>query len=125
MSLPLSSAALAALFLLVSACESQPAWERDFQSEVVSESTQADVRAKFGVPELVTPLDDGGEIWIYRYSRGKFSAGYSAMSECKEYSLTFDKKKILRNTRQVDCSGRLPGYDPSEDVKYLKEPGAR
>jgi hypothetical protein len=125
MSPSFTSAALAALFLSVMACESQPRWERDFQSEVVSESTQADVRGKFGTPEMVTPLEDGSEIWIYRYSRGKFSTGYSAMSECREYSLTFDKKKVLRNTRQVDCSGRLPGYDPREDERYLKEPGAR
>lgn len=106
-------------------CETQPQYERDFQAEVVNQSTQDDVRSKFGTPEMVTPLADGGEVWVYRYSRGKFSTGYAATAECWEYSLTFNAKKVLRKSDAVNCSGKLPGYDPKEDEKYLKEPGQR
>jgi len=107
------------------ACETQPQYERDFQAEVVNQSTQADVQSKFGNPEMVTPLNDGGEVWTYRYSRGKYSTGYAATSECWEYSLTFDAKKLLRKSAASNCSGKLQGYDPKEDEKYLKEPGQR
>lgn len=107
---------------MLTACASDPPWERDFHSEVVNQSTQADVVKKFGEPELVTPLDNGGAIWVYRYSRGTFSSGYTAVSECWEYSLTFDAQKILRAANEVSCSGKLKGYDPTEDEKYLQRP---
>jgi hypothetical protein len=112
--------AFSALILLLGACVTEPPWEKDFHSEVVNQSTQEDVVKKFGQPELVTPLDDGGSIWTYRYSRGTFRSGYAATSECWEYSLTFDSRKILRAAKELDCSGQLRGYDPTEDEKYLK-----
>ena len=113
------------VLLVVTACATEPSWERDFHAEVLNQSTQADVRAKFGAPELVTPLDNGESIWTYRYTRGTYSSGYAATSECWEYSLTFDAKKILRTAKELDCSGKLRGYDPTEDEKYLQTPGAR
>lgn len=116
---------LPVLLASLMACETQPQYERDFQAEVVNQSTQADVRSKFGTPEMVTPLNDGGEVWVYRYSRGKFSTGYAATSECWEYSLNFDARKVLRKSEAINCSGKLKGYDPKEDEKYLKEPGQR
>jgi hypothetical protein len=111
--------------MTLAACETQPQYERDFQSDVINESTQEDVRAKFGNPEMVTPLNNGGEVWVYRYSRGTFSSGYAATSECWEYSLSFDAKKVLRKSEAINCSGKLKGYDPTEDEKYLKEPSQR
>jgi hypothetical protein len=114
---------LAALGL--AACVAETSYERDFRAEVLNQSTQSDVRAKFGEPEMVTPLDGGGTIWVYRYSRGTFRSGYAATSECWQYSLTFDSKGVLRNAAEVTCSGTLRGYDPSEDEKYLKTPGER
>lgn len=116
---------LAVVVNILTGCETQPQYERDFQAEVVNQSTQDDVRSKFGTPEMVTPLNDGGEVWVYRYSRGKFSTGYAATAECWEYSLTFNAKKVLRKSDALNCSGKLPGYDPKEDEKYLKEPGQR
>jgi len=113
------------VLLVVTACAAETSYERDFRSEVLNASTQADVHAKFGAPELVTPLDDGGSIWTYRYTRGTYKSGYAATSECWEYSLTFDAKKILRASKELDCSGKLRGYDPTEDEKYLQTPGAR
>lgn len=114
-----------AFLQFVVACETAPQFERNFQSEVVNQSTQDDVRAKFGTPEMVTPLNDGGEVWVYRYSRGKFSTGYAATAECWEYALTFNASKVLRKLDAVNCSGKLKGYDPTEDEKFLKEPGQR
>jgi hypothetical protein len=107
------------------ACASEPSWEHDFHQEIVNQSTQADVRTKFGEPEMVTPLNNGGSVWTYRYSRGTFKSGYAATSECREYGLTFDKAKVLRSAKELDCSGTLKGYDPTEDEKFLKEPGGR
>jgi hypothetical protein len=121
--LTLALGGLAALGL--AACGAEPSYERDFQTEVVNRSTQAEVRAKFGAPELVTVLDNGEVIWNYRYSRGTFSSGYAASSECWQYSLTFDPKGVLRDATEVSCSGTLRGYDPTEDEKYLKTPGER
>jgi len=122
----MSSCLLVSGFLMMlAACETQPQYERDFQNEVVNQSTQEDVRSKFGTPEMVTPLNNGGEVWVYRYSRGTFSSGYAATSECWEYSLNFDANKVLRKSEAINCSGKLKGYDPAEDEKYLKEPSQR
>ena len=113
------------VLLVVTACAIEPSFERNFHEEVLNQSTQTDVRAKFGAPEMVTPMADGGSIWTYRYTRGTYKSGYAATSECWEYSLTFDAKKILRAANELDCSGKLQGYDPTEDEKYLQTPGAR
>jgi len=120
-----SAILLSAILPALIACETEPQYERNFQSDVINQSTQADVRAKFGNPEMVTPLNDGGEVWVYRYSRGTYSSGYAATSECWEYALTFNAAKVLRKSDAVNCSGKLKGYDPTEDEKYLKEPGQR
>lgn len=125
-SLPYLTVLLGGLAALgLAACAAEPSYERDFQAEVVNRSTQADVRAKFGAPELVTTLDNGETIWSYRYSRGTYRSGYAATSECWQYSLTFDVKGLLRDAAEVSCSGMLRGYDPAEDEKYLKTPGER
>ena len=108
------------ILVLLGGCVTEPPWEQAFHSEVVNGSTQDDVRKKFGEPELVTPLDDGGSIWTYRYVRGTYRTGYTAGAECWQYSLTFDAQKVLRSSKELDCSGELKGYDPASDEKYLQ-----
>lgn len=91
------------LFVLVSCTP----WRMNYLTEGVNQLTMDEVAKTLGPPDSTLKLDDGSVIWKYQYrsssvstdSRGRVSGD----SDCVEYILTFDKEKVLRQTRRQGC----------------------
>ncbi len=75
-----------------------------FQSKV-DVATQEMVAQRYGPPDTIEKLGNGGAVWTY-YDRGSATASYSGYARstfCQAYVLTFDKEGTLRGWAQRDC----------------------
>jgi hypothetical protein len=65
------------------------------------------VLSTLGPPSQTRKLENGGEVWVYKFSGASYAAyGYAAAggTHCTSYVLTFDSAKVLRKwVRDVAC----------------------
>jgi hypothetical protein len=103
----LSHAAALALALVVFSCAPQQPWRAEYLGKSEGSATEDDVASKLGVPTLTRKLENGGEVWVYKFSGvgyGAYGAMASGGSYCTSYVLTFDSTKILRQwVRDQSC----------------------
>lgn len=77
-------------------------WRVDYLIQAINQATQDDITKRLGPPHFTRMLDSGEEVWTYQYS-GVVVGQTGGSSYCKEYILTFDKDKILRNWLRQNC----------------------
>jgi hypothetical protein len=93
------------ILILLSLVSCTP-WRVSYLEEAANRATQDDVTKKLGPPHSTRELDTGESVWTYQYrgSSVSGSGGYvSGGSHCREYILTFDQNKILREWRRQNC----------------------
>ncbi len=81
-------------------------WRMKYLTEGVNQLTMDEVAKTLGPPDSTLTLDDGSVIWKYQYRSSSVSGsqyGVSGSTHCTEYILTFDKEKVLRQTRRQRC----------------------
>jgi hypothetical protein len=94
------------LLLIIVTLVSCAPWRMKYLTEGVNQLTMDDVAKTLGPPDSSLTLDDGSVIWKYRYTSSSMSGsqyGVSGSTKCTEYILTFDKEKVLRQTRRQRC----------------------
>lgn len=69
------------------------------QDALKKNAVQDDVVKRLGPAHSSQTLSNGQDVWAYRY----MERGYSVGNSCYEYILTFDKEKVLRNWKGLDC----------------------
>lgn len=72
----------------------------------VGRATEQDVRVKLGEPRFMQPGESGGIRWVYREGDRWFAdkpTPGGASSDCVEYHLTFDSRKVLRDWIKTAC----------------------
>ena len=77
-------------------------WRATYLKQGVNEANQNDITKKLGPPHLIRELDSGEEVWFYQYQPNFMSGDFDG-TVCREYILTFDKNKILRNWVRQEC----------------------
>jgi hypothetical protein len=93
-------------FLVAAMLSSCTPWRSSYLIQVNNHATQDDIVVKLGPPDRKQPLSNGKEIWAYRYSGSSVSSyggNVSGESWCREYILTFDQSKILRDWVRQRC----------------------
>lgn len=85
--------------LLAGACTP---WIDRYLDAASGHATQEDVSQQLGQPFATHTQQDGGAIWIYRLTTAGY-AGSTGSSNCTEYVLTFDHRKVLRTWRIKAC----------------------
>ena len=81
-------------------------WRVNYLNEANNKATQDDIVVKLGPPDRKQSLSDGKEIWTYRYTGSSVSGDRGDVygsSWCREYILTFDQSKILRDWVRQSC----------------------
>lgn len=72
----------------------------------VGRATEREVLARLGEPLFMLPGEGGGVRWIYREGDiwvTKQPAQGRAASDCLEYHLTFDSRKVLTDWTKAAC----------------------
>jgi hypothetical protein len=107
------------LLVLMGSCASTP-WQVRYLTSAEGTATQEQVTQHLGGPMAKLPLEDGGEMWTYRYTRGDVRV---ATFECWDYKLTFDAQQVLRQWKHRPCRLAVQGYDPERDkLEFLQAP---
>ncbi len=73
-------------------------WRGIYLSAATNAATQDKIAQKLGPPHRTRPLEDGNTLWQYQHMGGYEGSGF-----CREYILTFDQQKVLRNWSRQDC----------------------
>lgn len=93
-------------FLVAAMLSSCTPWRSSYLIQVNNHATQDDIVVKLGPPDRKQPLSDGREIWAYRYTGSSVYGNQGNVygsSSCREYILTFDQSKILRDWVRQSC----------------------
>ncbi len=77
-------------------------WRGIYLSAATNAATQDEISQKLGPPHRTRPLEDGNTLWQYEYRGGELSQ-YGGTTWCREYILTFDQQKVLRNWSRQKC----------------------
>jgi hypothetical protein len=85
--------------VMLAGCESGP-WPAGYLADAVDQQTQAEVGRRLGAPDAARQTPDGGSVWTYQFVRGMPT---SAVRECWDYELWFDRQSILRSWTQEPC----------------------
>jgi len=100
------STRLLVLGLLVALLTSCTPWRKEYLEGGVNRLTMDEVTKTLGPPDGTQILNDSSTVWKYRYTSSSVRGnqyGVVGGSTCTEYILTFDKGKILRQTRRQNC----------------------
>jgi hypothetical protein len=101
-------AAALALGMVLMSCSQQPPWRAEYLTKAKDTAPEDEVISTLGPPSLTRKLENGGEVWVYKFSGASYSAyGYAAAggTHCTSYVLTFDSAKVLRKwVRDEACS---------------------
>lgn len=94
---------LAVFALVVVSCTP---WRVEYLREATNRATQDDLVRQLGPPHFTTQLTTGETVWTYQY-RSSYVSGVggivSGRTDCKEYILTFDQAKTLREWKRQGC----------------------
>ena len=94
------------LGLLVALLTSCTPWRQEYLEGGVNRLTMDEVAKTLGPPDGTQTLKDNSIVWKYRYTSSSVTGnqyGVVGGSRCTEYILTFDKDKLLRQTRRQRC----------------------
>ena len=69
-------------------------WRVTYLREVTNKVTQDEIAQKLGPPHRTRLLGNGNTLWQYEYRGANW---------CREYILTFDQQKVLRNWSRQKC----------------------
>jgi len=73
-------------------------WRVTYLETVTNTATQDEIAQKMGPAHRTRLLEDGNTLWQYEYRGGDRDGLW-----CREYILTFDQQKVLRNWSRQKC----------------------
>jgi hypothetical protein len=91
---------LVMIFLLVLFLFSCAPWRVQYLRGVVDKATQDEITKRLGPPHSTRELASGEIVWSYQYIRIRAVVNTVV---CKEYILTFDQDRILREWIRQKC----------------------
>lgn len=90
---------LAVAILALASCTP---WRVEYLEEATGHATQDEVAKRLGPPLSERTLTNGEAVWYYRYMGADYTID-TGSTWCREYILTFDEKKVLRNWVRQKC----------------------
>ena len=102
---------LALTSVALAGCASGP-WPASYLTDAVDQQTQTEIRQRLGAPDVAARTLDGGSVWTYQFVRGMPT---TAVHECWESVLTFDKQGVLRSWTQEPCPEEIAEPSKSSD----------
>lgn len=100
---PYGSGTVLCIILLLAACTSVH-YQAEHLQDHVGTATQADILAFFGEPQDIRVLDNGDQVWVYRFVQTVMGGtAVAGRRVCWERVLTFDGQGILRAQERRDC----------------------